>query len=90
MGATNVWTYQLDGSPLTIFASENVQRVSVLCSSGTIQVQGSSVYKNEPSAPITLSLGQGITVATKNDSTPIDGLVIDASSGVADIILTFQ
>jgi hypothetical protein len=90
MGATNVWTQTIDGSSINILGSENVQRVSVICSSGVVQIQGSIVYKGLSSTPVELSVGQGITIATKNDSTPIDGLLINAASGIADIILTFQ
>ncbi len=90
MGATNVWTYTIDGESITVSAAENVQRISVVCSSGSISILGSSVYQNRPSIPVVLALSQGVTIATKNDSTPIDGVVIDASAGIADIILTFQ
>jgi hypothetical protein len=90
MGATNVWTYTIGGSSINISNTENVQRVSVICSGGTIEIKGSSTFQNIPSVPVTLAVGQGLTIATKNDSTPIDGLLIDATLGVADIVLTFQ
>lgn len=90
MGATNVWTYTIDGSSISVEAVENVQRVSVICSSGTVSILGSSIFKGIPPVPVSLAVGQGITIATKSDSTPIDGLTIDATSGVADIVLSFQ
>lgn len=90
MGATNVWTYTIDGSSITVNAVESVQRVSVICSSGEISILGSSKFQGIPPVPVTLAVGQGITIATKNDSTPIDGLTINATSGVADIVISFQ
>lgn len=90
MGATNVWTYTIDGSSISVNAVENVQRVSVICSSGEVTILGSSNFQGIPPVPVSLAVGQGITIATKNDSTPIDGVTIDASAGVADIVLSFQ
>lgn len=90
MGATNVFTYSLDSDTLSIEAVDNVQRVSVICSSGFISIQGSVSFKGLSPSPINLTLGQGITISTKNDSLPIDGLIIDATSGAADIIISFQ
>lgn len=90
MGATNVWTYTIDGSSISVNAVENVQRVSVICSSGVVTILGSSKFQGIPPVPVSLAVGQGITLSTKSDSTPIDGLTIDASAGVADIVLSFQ
>lgn len=90
MGATNVWTYTIDGSSISVNAVENVQRVSVICSSGVVSILGTAKFQGIPPVPVSLSVGQGITIATKNDSTPIDGVTIDASAGVADIVLSFQ
>lgn len=90
MGATNVWTYTIDGSSISVNAVENVQRVSVICSSGVVTILGSSKFQGISPVPVSLSVGQGITIVTKNDSTPIDGFTIDASAGVADIVLSFQ
>lgn len=90
MGALNVFTYTINGSSLTVVASDNVQRISIICSSGDISVWGSAKFQNISPVPIFLAAGQGITISSKNDSTPIDGFTIDASIGIADIVLSYQ
>lgn len=90
MGALNVFTYSLIGSTLTISSTDNVQRVSVICSSGDVSVIGSYPFQGISPNGVSLSIGQGVTLSTKNDSTPIDGFTIDASGGVADIVISFQ
>lgn len=90
MGALNVFTYTIDGSSLTVVAADKVQRISIICSSGDVMVQGSYKFQGLSSTPITLSVGQGITISSKSENTPIDGFTIDASVGVADIVLSYQ
>lgn len=90
MGATNVFTYTLDGTTLTVGATDNVQRISVICSSGLITIQGSSVFQGLDSTPLTLATNQGITLQSKNDNNPIVGVTIDATSGIADLVISTQ
>lgn len=90
MGALNVFTYTIDGSSLTVVAADKVQRISVICSSGDVSVCGSYKFQNLSPVPVFLAAGQGVTISSKSENTPIDGFTIDASIGVADIVLSYQ
>jgi hypothetical protein len=92
MGQLNVFTYTLSGSDLTITSADNVVRISVLCSSGVITIQGSSVFQTLASTAITLTTGQGITISSPNVSLPLDTFIIDAPTGsdAADLVISYQ
>lgn len=92
MGQLNVFTYTITDSSLTINAEDNVVRISVLCSSGTITVEGSAIFQSIASTPITLTSGQGITISSPNVSLPLDTFVINAptSSDAADVVISYQ
>jgi hypothetical protein len=92
MGALNIHTQSLQEGTITISAADNIIRVSVLIKEGVVLVQGSQVFQNTPSTPLTLFAGQGITIASDSVQKPIDGLTITAETvgDVADIILSTQ
>ena len=90
MGSLNVHTQVLSSGTLTISSSNNVFRVSILCSSGAITVNGSSVFQGTPSAPVTFAVGEGVTITSPSTNNPIDGLTIDASAGSADLVISTQ
>lgn len=80
----NVGTYILSSDTLTIVASMGVTSVSVLLVSGTVTIQGSLSLGSRTSDAITLSSGTPLNVSFQF---PIDGYTIDASAGVALIIV---
>jgi len=90
MGATNIWTYTLTNDSLTVVASDNAVRLSVICRLGTITVAGSGTFQGIASDPITLNEGQGVTVTAAAVSNPIDGVTIDAgtSGDIAEIVIS--
>jgi hypothetical protein len=90
MGQTNVHTRTLTASAITISASDNVLKVSIICVSGTVLYNGSYPFQGSASTAITLSAGGGATVSSANPSLPIDGLTINATGGVANILLSLQ
>jgi len=90
MGQTNVHTQTLTASAVTINASDNVLKVSIVCVSGTVLYNGSSSFQGTASTAITLSTGGGATVTSANSSLPIDGLTINATGGVANLLLSKQ
>ena len=90
MGSLNVHTQVLTGGTIAITASNNVVRVSILCSSGTITVQGSSAFQGTASQPVSFGVGEGVTITSPTINNPIDGLTIDASGGVADLVISTQ
>jgi hypothetical protein len=92
MGALNVFTYTITGGSLTIAAVDNVVRVSVICSSGTISVQGAAKFQGINPIPISLSVGQGITLTSPNVSVPLDSFTINAPTGgdAADVVISYQ
>lgn len=92
MGQLNVFTYTISEDELTITSADNVVRISVICSSGTITIQGGAKFQNIDPVPITLSVGQGITITSPNVSVPLDSFVITAISGAdaADVVISYQ
>jgi hypothetical protein len=90
MGQTNVHTNTLTASSITISASDNVLRVSIVCVSGIVLYNGSSSFQGNVSSAITLSAGEGANVTSSNASLPIDGLTINATGGVANVLLSMQ
>ena len=92
MGATNVFSRTLTNESLTISASQNVTRLSVLCSSGSITFLGSSSFNGSSSTAVTFASGQGASITAASTSNPLDGITINAPTGsdTADIIISFQ
>ena len=91
MGATNVWTGSITNSSITISQSQNVVRVTILCSAGDVTFLGSSTFNSVASAAITFSVGQGITLSG-SAANPLDGITIAAPTGsdTADVTISYQ
>jgi hypothetical protein len=86
---TTVWTYVLTGETLYINETDNVLNLSVICTTGTITVNGSGRFQGISSGAITFAAGQGFTLSSKNIQSPITGVTITASVGnVAEILLS--
>ena len=90
MGATNVHTQSLSSGSITISASNNVIRLSVICKSGTITAIGSSTFQGTASSSVEFTIGEGITLTAPSITQPIDGFTVDASSGVAELVISYQ
>lgn len=92
MGATNIWSKTLTGSTLTVSASQNVVRISILASQGPVTILGTSTFNGIASDAVTFATGQGVTLTASSTANPIDGITIDASAGgaTADIVLSYQ
>lgn len=90
MGATNVWTQTITNTSLSIAASDNAVRLSVICRLGTVTVNGSGSFKGTPSEPVNLSEGQGVTITASVVTNPIDGVTIVAgtSGDIAEVIIS--
>jgi hypothetical protein len=89
MGSTNVWSKTLSASSISISASQNVVRLSVLANSGTVTFTGSSTFNGVSADAVTFDAGQGVTL-TGSTANPLDGITINAASGSADIIISYQ
>jgi hypothetical protein len=92
MGSLNVWTRSITAGSISIVASEQVLRVSILCRAGSTTVQGSAVYQGLASAQIALSSGQGLTIDAPSTNVPLDGITIEAAGAgdTVDILLSYQ
>jgi hypothetical protein len=92
MGATNIWTYTLTNDSLTVVASDNAVRLSVICRLGTITVAGTGTFQGIASDPVTLNEGQGVTITASVVSNPIDGVIIDAGTAgdIAEVIISLS
>lgn len=92
MGALNVYTSTLTNDTITIAASDNVVRISILCRQGVITVAGSSTFQGNSSSSVTLNVGQGITITSSTVATPIDGVVINAGTAgdIGDVVISYQ
>jgi hypothetical protein len=91
MGSTNVWSKTLTADSITISASQNVVRLSVLTRQGTVVFIGSTSFNGVAADAVTFSQGQGVTL-TGSTTNPLDGITIEAATGgdIADIIISFQ
>jgi hypothetical protein len=91
MGATNIWSKTITDTTLTISASQNVVRISVLASQGPVTILGTSVFNGVASDAVTFATGQGVTLTASSTANPIDGVTIACTGGgVADIVLSYQ
>ena len=92
MGALNVYTNTLTNSSVTVVATDNVVRISILCRQGVITVAGSASFQGNASASVTLNVGQGITITSSTVATPIDGVVITAGTtgDIGDLVISYQ
>lgn len=92
MGATNIWSKTLTGDTLTVSASQNVVRISILARQGPVTILGTSTFNGVASDAVTFATGQGVTLTASSTANPIDGITIDASGGgaIADIVLSYQ
>lgn len=90
MGATNVWTFTLTNNSISVSASDNAVRLSVICRLGTVTVAGSGFFQSIPSDPVTLSEGQGVTISASVVSNPVDGVTITAGTAgdIAEIVIS--
>jgi hypothetical protein len=90
MGATNVWTQTITEGTLSIIASDNVTRISVICRGGTISFNGSGIFQGVVTEPVDLAEGQGITLTAIGNGNPLDGISISAptSSDFAEVVLS--
>ena len=90
MGATNVHTQTLSSGSITIVSANNVIRCSVICKSGTVTAVGNSSFQGTASSPVEFTTGEGITLTAPSVTQPIDGFTVDASSGVAELVISYQ
>ena len=92
IGALNVFTYTLTGDALTVSASQNVPRLTVLCRQGSVTFTGSAKFNGASPTAITFAPNQGVTISAPSVSNPIDGVVIAAPTGgdIADIVIAYQ
>lgn len=92
IGSITPFTYTLSGGSLTITASDNVLRLTVLCKQGSVTFLGSANFQGISPNVITFTQNQGVTISAPSTSVPIDGVTINAATGgdVADVVLTTQ
>jgi len=92
MGATNVFTYTLTNSTLSITSAKNVIRLTVLCKVGTLSFLGNALFDGLSSDANTFSAGQGITLTSASVSQPLDGITITAATegDIAEIMLAYS
>lgn len=90
MGATNIHTQTLNSGTLTISASDNVVRLSILCKSGTVTAIGSTPFQGTSPSTVEFIPGEGLTLSAQSIANPIDGITVDCSSGAAELIISTQ
>lgn len=81
----NIGTFTLSGQIVTIIRDYSVSNISMLLVSGTVTVTGIMNLGAISSSPIILEAGTPLNLGSISNF-PIDGLTIDASSGVVTII----
>jgi len=83
----NVFTYVLTNDIFDIVAEYGVTAVAMELIAGTATFEGSLKLGSVDSAPITLTIGDPVTIG---QSQAIDRLTIDASAGTVNIICKRQ
>jgi hypothetical protein len=91
-GATRIFTYQLSNGSLSIDASMNVQKLSILTKQGTATFLGSAQFQGLTSQAINFSVGQGITVSASSTATCLDGVIVTAGTvgDIIDLVISYQ
>jgi hypothetical protein len=76
------------GNTFQITAALGVAQLSLVSnpsSSGTIL--GDFTVGSTPSSPVILSAGQGITLTSTSTQSPLQGIVIECTTGSMDLVL---
>jgi hypothetical protein len=91
MGATNVWSGTVTDGSLSVTASQNVLRISILTIQGSVTFIGSGTFNGVSANETTFSVGQGVTLSGST-SQPLDGITITAAtaSDAAEVIISYQ
>lgn len=92
MGATNFYTGTVTNGSMTISSTQNVMKLSIICTAGTVTYSGSASFNGNASTPVSFSVGQGVTLSSETSSVPLDGITITAatSGDSCDVTLTMQ
>lgn len=91
MGATNIWSKTITNNTLTVSASQNVVRISILARQGPVTLLGTATFNGAASDLVTFATGQGVTLTAASTQNPIDGVSINvAGGGIADVVLSYQ
>lgn len=85
MSSISFFTYVLNGQSLTIDASYNLKNISMELISGSGSFVGETNAGGNPSGSIPLYVNKPVTLTTNSTNT-ISGLIIDATSGVVNIV----
>lgn len=91
MGATNVWSGTISEGSLSVAASQNVVRISILTIQGSVTFLGSGTFNGVSANETTFAVGQGVTLSGSS-SQPLDGITITAATGsdAAEVIISYQ
>jgi hypothetical protein len=79
MITSNVWTYTLTSSTITIDETFDLVVLSILATSGSCTIIGSLTASGLPSQSITLNEGQSLTVSSSSGSALLSGIEITSS-----------
>ena len=80
-------TFILSATSKTIVASMGVSVCSLNVTSGTVTILGTGGFPTWTNTAITLAVGQPVTLPSITNIQPLDGITIDATSGVVEVIL---
>ena len=88
-----IGTYVQSGKAVQINANMGVNVASLNATSGTVTVLGTGDFGSANSdwannTALTLTVGQPLLLPSLNNIQPLDGITIDATSGVVEVVLT--
>lgn len=83
--AQAIFTYTLNGTSLTINATDGITCVAILLTAGTGTYRGNKRIGNLNSTATSLVVDKPVTISSEQ-SKYIDNLVIDGSAGTIEII----
>lgn len=84
-----VWTYELNGSDITIDESYGLIVLSIVLTSGKGYFRGSGLANGIPSQDVPLVVGQPVTISSSSSSTVLDDFYINSTLGTVSILGKF-
>jgi hypothetical protein len=84
-----IGTYVISGTSKVISKNMGVMAASINATSGTVTVEGVANFLGwqDVASVLTLGLNLPVVLPALNNIQPLDGITIDATSGVVEVIL---
>ena len=82
-----IGTYIISAATVNITSDMGVMVASVQATSGTVTLLGAAEFTGLTNAALTLTVGQPVVLPALTNVQPLSGITIDATNGVAELLL---